>query len=632
MSSNSWAFFIHRSVVRQVNCYFEGLNESCVCFLTRFWSDFMNFAWRSVRILAVLCLCTNAIEAADETVPKAIANLADMSKSGTLFSKESYKNVRGNCSMMFEERFQNEIKTAYGDDFDAMTEWLDKHKEIKEEFYTAIDEKFDKVPAALQIFHDLWKKSPEQVAKFPNLAIAHAIVWDDPRGLYDYRHHQVRTRSVLPDSYDSLTAVQSFQDYIDRSKELQAKEPINRLQAFPWEFLIHVVNHKTPIDERKWALKNYLAKRPMIGKIYHEVQYDQEMLRTQSKTCKLNDKPYTLESILKNGGVCAMQGDFAARVGKSLVVPAAYVTGESQFQDLHAWVMWVEFRSAAGGKINFTLESYGRYLGDQYYTGNLIDPHTAEKILDRDMERRLSAVAHDRLGKRQAELGMKYYGEICQARDLDQKKKVLFLDRCLSLSPFNETAWLELARQVKQGELEADLKQIVLGHLESMLKTFAKYPDFTWKVANDLILIQPNKPQRNAFFERLVILYETAGRPDLACEARLKWAAFQTDDEKWAVASKGLAQTIQKFPSEGRYIPKLVDRLKEVSAKYKGGVEYMSMQYQELLRKIPPKRGADPNKFFIQMHEQAIAFFKDNKKDKIVKELETRLVAVKSGK
>jgi protein-S-isoprenylcysteine O-methyltransferase Ste14 len=62
------------------------------------------------------------------------------------------------------------------------------------------------------------------------------------------------------------------------------------------------------------------------------------MLRTQSEVCRLNGKPYTLQSIKDYGGVCAMQADFAARVAKSLGVPAEYVGGEANFGGLHAWV------------------------------------------------------------------------------------------------------------------------------------------------------------------------------------------------------------------------------------------------------------------------------------------------------
>ena len=146
--------------------------------------------------LAILVFALTKASAKDD-VPKPIQDLAEMSKNGTLFSKDSYKTVRGHCSKMFVEGFGNEIKSAYGDDFDELTAWLEKNKEIKEEFYTAIDEKADKVNKALKIFHDLWKQSPANVAAYPNLAIAHAIVWDDARGVYDYRHHQKRTEKRL---------------------------------------------------------------------------------------------------------------------------------------------------------------------------------------------------------------------------------------------------------------------------------------------------------------------------------------------------------------------------------------------------------------------------------------------------
>ncbi|MFV2038658.1 MAG: Clp protease N-terminal domain-containing protein, partial [Acidimicrobiales bacterium] len=34
-----------------------------------------------------------------------------------------------------------------------------------------------------------------------------------------------------------------------------------RIRFVPWEFLVHVVNHRTPAGERDWALANYLPKR-----------------------------------------------------------------------------------------------------------------------------------------------------------------------------------------------------------------------------------------------------------------------------------------------------------------------------------------------------------------------------------
>ena len=85
-----------------------------------------------------------------------------------------------------------------------------------------------------------------------------------------------------------------------------------------------------------------------------------------------------------------MQADFAARVAKSLGVPAEYVGGEANSGVLHAWVMWVEVKGVRKDAVAFSLESHGRYFGDNYYVGTLLDPEDGQTITDRELERRLT--------------------------------------------------------------------------------------------------------------------------------------------------------------------------------------------------------------------------------------------------
>ena len=73
-----------------------------------------------------------------------------------------------------------------------------------------------------------------------------------------------------------------------------------------------------------------------------------------------------------------------------------------------------------------------------------------------------------------------------------------------------------MAHQVKTGELDADSRPKVMEYLESLLKTYVAYPDFTWKLAGDLLQIQSDKAAHNKMYERLVNSYEMAGRPHLA--------------------------------------------------------------------------------------------------------------------
>ncbi|HEX3150127.1 MAG TPA: hypothetical protein VHR66_18765 [Gemmataceae bacterium] len=567
--------------------------------------------------------------AADE----ALQPILDMYKSGKLIDRGESKTVRSAAAHLFEARHADDIKEVFGSDFMALTAWLDKQKDLKEEFYSAIHPQKDDVSRVLAIFRALWKADADAVAKYPNLAIAVSVVWDDPKNVYDYRPHAVRTKSTMPETYLGHGAKEEFAYHVSHAKSIQGKEGVARIEVLPWEFLVYVVDHRTPVDERDWAVKGYLPKRPMIGKIYHEVEYDEVMLQTQSKVCKLNGHDYSLQEIRKVGGVCAMQADFAARVGKSLAVPAAFVGGQSQDLGLHAWVMWVEVKSASKTNVNFQLESWGRYRGDNYYTGEVTDPQTGEEILDRDMERRLSAAATNRTGKRHSDLVMSFYPDVVKAAELDVKKKVQYLLGALKLSVFNEAAWLELARMCKAGEITADSKTLVLEQAEFLLTGFAKYPDFSWKVAGDLMTVQTDATVRNRFFERLAILYETANRPDLCCEARLKWADFLGESKAWTTAAVGLSATIKKFPDEGRYVPKMLDKLKDVCGQFNGGKEYMSKTYLELMRKVNPKRGDEITKYFIKLSADALAFFQAEKKTKEVAEIEgiRQRVGVKSN-
>src|SRR5260370_827486 len=124
--------------------------------------------------------------------------------------------------------------------------------------------------------------------------------------------------------------------------------------------------------------------------------------KNSTLTPKLAGHDYTLKNLIRFGGVCAQQADFAARVGKSVGIPAVYCSGASSYRGLHAWWTYVTIQKAGADSIQFTLNSDGRFVGfekDAFYTGNVKDPHTGLNILDRDMERNLNLARHDRLGK-----------------------------------------------------------------------------------------------------------------------------------------------------------------------------------------------------------------------------------------
>jgi hypothetical protein len=562
-------------------------------------------------------------DAADQILIDLVSGPAGLSEKA--FTRGEYKHVRAAFTKYFETRQGPGVKTALGDDAEPLFAWLDKNPEVKEVLFTAIDPETQEPGKVMAVFRDLWKADPEAVRKNPELAVADAVVWGDPRAVYDYRGHQVRTRSQLPDGVMRVGAADNFQYVLDRQAKLKGPQ----LQL-PWEFLIHVVNHRTPADERDWAADKYLKRKTGIGTIYKEVEYDKEMLRTQSKVCKLNDKPYTLESILQNGGVCAMQADFAARVAKSLLVPAEYVGGEGNSGVRHAWIMWVEVRAVNKDAVAFTLESFGRYNIDQYYVGTLLDPKTGKDVTDRELERRLTAVGNAPHSSRHADLLMRAYPIVRDAKAYTTRQQLAYLNKVLSVYPMCGDAWVELAALHRDGKLTDAPEATRL--VDRAVTVFARFPDFSWKVVPDLLTAQKDKLYRTQTFNKLATAYEGLGRPDLACEARLKLVEYQTDAKEPKKAFDGLAFTVLKFPAEGRYVPKMVSKMQDVAQDIKGGPDLMTKFWLDLLPKVPPRRGDAVSDYCVKLHEQALAYLKDNNRAKEAALVEQNLAKVKGTK
>lgn len=570
-------------------------------------------------------------ELAESLAAATAAKAADLSEvlaahdDKSLFKIKYYPNLRRLYSARFATAYDAEIRAAYAGDYDAIEAWLEKHPDIREEFYTAIKPEFDDVKAALSLFAELYRKFPDRLHSYADLAIALCVTWDKPKdGVYDYAHHQIRTKSLLPDGL--AEAIDNFAYIVKAESFMQG-----RGQYLPWEFMTLLVDHRTPTVEREWAIANYVSRRSGFGECYKEVPYDHQMLDTKSEVCKLAGKPYSLPMIKQFGGVCAMQADFAARVGKSIGVPAAYVRGKSAYGDNHAWVMWVELQNVTPSSISFTLESFGRYFGDKYYVGTLSDPQTGQEITDRDLELRLYQVGVSAIAKRHAALLMDIYPEIAEASAFKTADRLAYLAAVLTVGPGNETAWTEVANLSGSPEVGKTHKKLMARTLDNLFRTFANYPDFTWKVFNDLIAYEKELPAKTLLYERLVVLYESAGRPDLACEARLKLSEYQVEMGKTVDAVNGLAFTVRKFPDEGRYVPQLIDKMELICAGVPDAAKLILPFYTSVLPLIPKTRGSRPSQFCIEMHERAIARFQEYGQLQGAQLLQGQLASIRTG-
>jgi hypothetical protein len=546
--------------------------------------------------------------------------IVDLYKSGKLFDSHQYRNIRAAFADLFEARHADALRRGFGDDYDALMSWLKARPNIKHTFLIALDERVDKLPRALGLFKDLWKRFPRHIEKYGNLAIATAIVWSDERRVYDYRHHQVRTKSTMPDGL--VDGPGNFQYLIENEKVMEG-----RTRHLPWELLLFVVDHRTPIRERIWA-QEYYKTRKSLASWHQDVPYDHDML--EGLPPHLQGRDYSLRNIHKYGGVCAMQADFAARVAKSVGIPAVYCWGNSAYRGAHAWWMYVAVQKVNSEQTAFRLLSDGRLKGfekDKFYTGNVLDPRSGREILDRDLERRLVVMGRDLAAKRQGDLIMRAFPLVCRQPGLDIKARVAYLDRCLKVAAHNEEAWLEFARMVRSGELkEESEKRVARMHLQSLSHTFGRSPDFVWKLYDDLLAVQTSPRERLKLYQQALASFEkpTGARPDLACAARMNITGELCAEEKWQTAARGLIATIRKFPTEGRFVPKMTGKLRELSAKYKGGTTELAQLYLDIVPGLQAYYRGD-GKYLEVMFDQAVQFFQEHNLQKYETALRIRV-------
>jgi hypothetical protein len=260
----------------------------------------------------------------------------------------------------------------------------------------------------------------------------------------------------------------------------------------------------------------------------------------------------------------------------------------------------------------------------------LLDPQTGKKMTDRELELRLQTVGINPMAKRHADLIMRAYPMLRHKDKLDVVRQLFFLADVMKMSPGNEDCWHALAKISKSGEVKKAQQKQLVAAIDILFRTFASFPDFTWKVFDDLISFQEDKNQRIKLYERLVVLYEAADRPDLACEARLKLTEYLVGEKKTVDAVEGLAFTVKKFPQEGRYVPKLVDKIEEI-CKAAGGADAQLVQfYQEFLPLIPQKRGDEPSKYCMAMYDRAVKRFTELKQVELAQLYTAQLAQLKA--
>ncbi|QDT18136.1 hypothetical protein [Alienimonas californiensis] len=548
-----------------------------------------------------------------------------------LLSPKEYGTLRALFAEEFARAHEDQIRAGFGEKADEIMAWLKERPEVRETLFNAFKPS-DDVAAGMTVFRQLYDEFGDGLDKYGGLATAAAVVWDDPeRGPYNYEFHAKRAKATLPAS-ELPAAVENVRYFLDREAAMQG-----RAERLPWELLVLTVDHETPIDERDWALTMYGNVRNQFGKCYSQVPYDTNMIKTDERETELDGLPYTLPTILEKGGVCAHQADYAARVGKSLGVPAMYVRGDGKFGGAgHAWVMWVDVTGVTDSALKFTLESHGRYQDDNYYVGYLNEPQTGEETTDRDLMRRLHSVATDRNASRHADLLMRAYPIVAQragegGEELSMDARLDYLDAVNQIDTWNGAAWRERARLGTEnaGNLSKDQTRRYKQDLKRLFRDFAPFPDFTQEVFAGISVYETDEEKRLELTRQLLDAYAAAGRPDLSFETLPAYVDSLIAQNRTAEGVGLITDALMKYADEGRYTPAALDRLDELGAE---SPQELIEFYKGFVMAIPPTRGNSPSEYAVAMHKRIIEKAQAANMPDVAEYFTERMRAIGSGK
>lgn len=250
-----------------------------------------------------------------------------------------------------------------------LQDWLVSNQEFSEEFFSIL-KNVDNVPKVFAILDGLYREDPERFARYPSLALAVSVVYDVPPPPY-WPHQQV-TEAAFPRKMKDPAA--TF-DYLAGEDALgHTYFNLRQLRAEELKFVVDVA---APVAELRWSQGAVSLPLDQLEGAYRMVRYRTD--RSAKEALMVwSGKPYTLQAILDDGGICIDQSYFASQVGKARGVPTLMFLGAGQ-DGRHAWFGFL------GSDQKWRLD-VGRYAEQRLVTGVAFDPQTWQTISDHELQ------------------------------------------------------------------------------------------------------------------------------------------------------------------------------------------------------------------------------------------------------
>lgn len=431
-------------------------------------------------------------------------------------------------------------------------QWITQHPKLLETLMLAVGEA-DAPDRVLAVLSALESEHGPRLETFPHLAAAMCVVWDTPR-LFDPENPQP----------DTERPVWLFRYLTQRHKQLRFDPAV-----VPWELSVYTVDNQVSQEEVAWALDRY-SQRGAIGASYFDVPYDvAAFYGTADKA--IGSQEYTLQNLVRFGGICADQAYFASNVARSIGVPACVVVGLGGASEAsHAWVGFLDSR----GKTIVWNFSEGRYPEHLYWKGSIQDPQTREMMSDSDVGL-LAELARtnnrDRLASR----------ALCKSADLAPvgQAPAVYM-KAIDLSPGNRDAWLRLAA------LGADLKlsDHQFNAVTQVMARFAAkpYPDFAF----DILLKLNSGRGTNQQLAALKHARTLFNRTDLLASIRMAEGDLMRANQQPSAALTAYGEVLTNYHNAGPIVLAALDRTEQL-LREAGQLQRLAAIYGQTWQRLP---------------------------------------------
>lgn len=288
-----------------------------------------------------------------------------------------------------------------------------------------------------------------------NLMLALSVVWDRP--VRPAVHYQMGT-NTLPYKSDVLLRYDYFKSLYE---SVDAKIPFEVLSVGALTF---VVETPVPLSELVWAREHESGERQLWGNTYRSINYDHA--RVNRSQYQWPYGAYSLASIKERGGICVDQAYYAVLTARSFGIPAIYFSGNGKDAG-HAWFSFMK----EPGQWDLGV---GRYEGQDFTTGQTINPQTQKTMTDHEVAYLYTSSASDQ-ALDQAE-AYALFGEVLID---DSDCAVRCAHRARQWVPELKRAWdLELAVRLNEENFREVIKLF-----DEQQRVLKEYPDIVMETA-----------------------------------------------------------------------------------------------------------------------------------------------------